>query len=182
MVQHIGSKFSLPKNIPLLAVAVGRSWGFQILHGHTHRMGGSGAEMHSYVTFCPPPPPSPHSPFLFSLSPFISPCTGILWITYSGKTPWGNRSLCSEVQFLKSTLMQISWNVKDKSNWLINSGDFVIFRVWHIIHLQKTVKPNTFFNMSISYWTALVAVWGVFKFASTPHTHTHKKKPKEPLG
>ena len=182
MVQHIGSKFSLPKNIPLLAVAVGRSWGFQILHGHTHRMGGSGAEMHSYVTLCPSPLlrlllPIPHSASFSSLSlslpSFISPCTGILWITYSGKAPWGNRILCSEVQFLKSTLTRISWNVKCKSNWIINSGDLLIFRVWHIIHSQKKLlTPNTLFSMGLSYCSALVALWGdilfFFSFAFVP--------------
>lgn len=160
MVQHIGSKFSLPKNIPLLAIAVGRSWGFQIFHGHTHRKEGSGAEMHSYVTL-------PSSPYFyatlsvsFSLPLFISPCTGILWLTYSGKPPRGNRVLCSEVQFLKSTLMRINWYVKHKSTWIINSGELLIFRVWHIRDSQKTVKYNTFFTMDISHCTALVSTLG----------------------
>lgn len=67
MVQHIGSKFSLPKNIPLFAVAVGRSWGFQILHGHTHSIEGSEAEMHSLCHTLSPPPilPMPLSDSFF---------------------------------------------------------------------------------------------------------------------
>lgn len=103
MVQHIGSKFSRSKNIPLLAVAVGQSWGFQILHGHTHTMGGSGAEMHSYVTLCPPPldatlPVSSSSPSLY-----LSMHWDFVDHLLLEKTPWGNRILCSVVTFLKST-------------------------------------------------------------------------------
>lgn len=143
MVQHIGSKFSLPKNIPLLALLWGEAEVFR--SSTVTRTGCEAVELKCTPmshSASPPLLPMPHSLFLFSLPPFISPCTGILWITYSGKNPWGNRILCSEVQFLKSTLMRISWNVKCESNRIINSRDLLIFRVWQIIHSQKTVTSR----------------------------------------
>lgn len=56
-----------------------------------------------------------------------------LWITYSGKTPRGNRIPLSGVQFQESALLRLSRNVRRKSNRII-SGDLLIFRIWHIVH------------------------------------------------
>lgn len=127
------------KNIPLLAIAVGRSWGFQILHGHTHRKGGSGAETHSCVTLsCSSILPCHALRFFLLFLSLSLHALGFCGSLTLGKSPRGNRVLCSEVQFLKSTLMRISWNVKLKSTRIINSGGLLVFRVWHIRDSQKT--------------------------------------------
>lgn len=136
MVQHIGSNFSLPKNIPLLAVAVGRSWGFQILHSHMHRMGGSGAEMHSYVTLYPPP----RATRFFLLSPPLSlHALGFCGSLTQGKPPEEKEFCIKRFQFRKSTLMHVSWNVKHKSNCIINGMDLLIFPGWTYA-LKKATK------------------------------------------
>lgn len=97
-------------------------------------MGGSGAEMHSYVTLCAllpislsPPPHATLSVSFFSPSLYLS-MHWDLWITYSGKTPRGNRIPLSGVQFQESALLRLSQNVRRKSNWII-SGDLLIFRI-----------------------------------------------------
>lgn len=141
MVQHIGSKFSLPKNIPLLAVAVGRIWGFFFFcffsdPPRSHAQDGRQWSWNALLcnTLCPSPhPPTPRSLFLFFYPSLYLSMHWDLWITYSGKTPRGNRIPLSGVQFQESALLRLSRNVRRKSNRII-SGDLLIFRIWHIVH------------------------------------------------
>lgn len=96
-------------------------------------MGGSGAEMHSYVTLCALLPPRPPTNATLSVSFFFSPSLYLsmhwdLWITYSGKTPQGNKIPLSGVQFQESAPVRLSRNVRRKSNQII-SGDLLIFRI-----------------------------------------------------
>lgn len=97
------------------AVAVGRSWGFQILHGHTHRMRGSGAEMHYDVTLCcwPTPQPSMLRSCSSSLFLLISLHLGVLWITCSEKTLTMEQD--SECRGTTSKI-HVDLNLKHKSN------------------------------------------------------------------
>lgn len=167
MVQHIGSKFSLPKNIPLLAVAVGRIWVFFFFFfsdpPRSHAQDGRQWSWNALLchTLCPSPhlslPPPPHATLSVS---FFSPSLYLsmhwdLWITYSGKTPRGNRIPLSGVQFQESALLRLSQNVRRKSNWII-SGDLLIFRIWHIVHSggkKETAEKPTHYS-TWAYHTA----------------------------
>ena len=168
--------------MPLLATAVGRSRAFSDpprSHAQDGRQWSWNALLCHTLPSSPSlslslslsPPPHCHTLFLLSLPPFISPCTGILWITYSGKTPGGNTVLRSEVQFLKSTLVRIRWNVKRKTNWIIKSVRLVNFLHWthYTIKKNKTVKTTTFFNIVLQSFSCTLGKYSPFlKSVSEP--------------
>lgn len=140
MVQHIGSKFSLPKNLPVLSVAVGRSRGFSD-PPRSHAQDGSqpswNARLCHTLLHPPPHPPQPNFLFLFS-RPLICLCTEILWIIAQRRLSEGNKiwrqkkKEIATVQFEGCTTKQTCSNEAFKFNRIINAGRKLSFNLRHI--------------------------------------------------